>query len=140
MTNSILYEAKGICTAWYDSSKSQVGVTWHKFPGDGHFRPCLDAQVRAVEAERAKFVIVDVRKTTGVPTQDDQNYLVQTVFPAYKKANLLAIVTLVPESAVAKMGAKRWQSSGSQFGFKMFEAGSLDDANGLLASEFKKAA
>jgi hypothetical protein len=143
MAEQVVFEAKGIAKVVLQSESRQVFVTWDSFSG-GQFKPCLEAQMSVVKAGKAKFVIVDVRKTKGVPTQDDQDFLVKTVFPAFHAGGVQAIVTLVPESAVTKMGAKRWQSSGSQFGFKMYEAGSPEDAESLLASEFpalrKKAA
>lgn len=143
MAEVVLYESKGAVRAVLHPELKQVFVVWESFSG-GHFKPCLEAQMKAVDSGQAKFVLVDVRKTKGVPTQDDQDFLVQKTFPLFKAAGLHAIVTLVPESAVTKMGAKRWQSAGSQFGFKMYEAGSPEDASSLLASEFpalrKKAA
>jgi hypothetical protein len=135
MAEQVLFEAKGVVKLVLQPEAKQLFVTWDSFAG-GQFRPCLEAQMAAVKAGKAKFLIVDVRKTKGVPTQDDQDLLVKTVFPAFHAADVHAIVTLVPESAVTKMGAKRWQASGSQFGFKMYEAGSPEDAESLLASEF----
>ncbi len=138
-----LYSAPGICSATFDASRGVITATWHKFPGDGHFKPSLDAQAKLVASGQAKYVIVDVRTTVGVPAADDQEYLVKTIFPAYKRGGLRAIITLVPASALTRLGAKRWQDSGAGFGFQMFEAGSPADAEALLAEtypDFRKAA
>lgn len=131
-----LYQAPGICSANLDAARGLITAVWHKFPGEGHFRPSLDAQAAAVAAGKASFVIVDVRTASGVPSLDDQDYLVKSVFPAYKRGGLKAIVTLVPASALTKLGAQRWQDNGSAFGFGMFEAGSPSDADALLAAKY----
>jgi hypothetical protein len=131
-----LYHAPGVCSATLDAVRGVITAVWHKFPGDGHFRPSLDAQAAAVAAGKARFVIVDVRSATGVPTLEDQDYLVKSVFPAYKQGGLQAIVTLVPASALTKLGAQRWQDNGTAFGFGMFEAGSPADAEALLAEKY----
>lgn len=141
--STVLYDAPGICSASLDAVRGVIHAVWHKFPGNGHFRPSLDAQSHAVAAGKARYVIVDVSKASGVPTQEDQEYLVKQTFPAYKRGGLKAIVTIVPASALTKMGAQRWQDSGAQFGFRMFEAGSVADAEALLAQtfpEYRKAA
>jgi hypothetical protein len=135
-----IYHAAGQCEATFDAATQTIYARWDKFPAEGHFRPCLDAQAKLVAAGRAKFVIVDVSKTTGVPLQEDQAYLVEKVFPAYKAGGLKAIITVVPASAITKMGAKRWQDSGSQFGFAMYEAASVADAEQLIRDKASKAA
>ncbi|MCU0622843.1 MAG: hypothetical protein MUF53_03135 [Gemmatimonadaceae bacterium] len=137
-----LYSAPGVVTCTLDRPRGVMHVTWQKFPGDGHFRPCLEAQMRAAAAG-AKYLIADVRTTVGVPSQDDQDWVAKTVFPTFQKHGFRAIVTLTPQSAITKLGAKRWTDSGAPFGFRMFETATPADAEALLGSTFadyKKAA
>lgn len=136
----VLYEAAGVTKAVLRVEQRQVYVVWHQFPAKDDFKPCLEAQAREVGAGRVDAVIVDCRKTVGVPLQEDQKFLVEKIFPTFIKGRLKAIITLVPESALTKFGARKWQETGSQSGITMFEAGSEDEVPALVASALKKAA
>ena len=134
MSSRRIYDAPGVVEALFDAEKQLVFVRWHAFPGDGHFRPCLEAQVALVRDRQVRFIVVDVSTATGAPHGADQEYLVQEVFPVYRDCGVEAVVTIVPASAITRMGANRWQRSGAQFGFGMYEAQSLTDAQSLVKS------
>lgn len=136
----VLYEAEGVTKAVLRVERREVYVVWHQFPAKDHFKPCLEAQAAEVGAGRVDTVIVDCRKTVGVPLQEDQAFLVSKIFPIFIKGRLKSIVTLVPESALTKFGARKWQETGSQSGITMFEAGSEADIPTLLAAGRKSAA
>lgn len=127
-----LYDAPGNTSASYDAANQTVIAKWDNFPAGGHFRPCLEAQVNCVRNQGAKFVIVDVATTQGVPSQEDQQWLGEYVFPSYESAGLKAVVTIVPADALTRLGANRWQQTGSAFKFDMFEVASLEDAQACL--------
>ena len=113
-------------------------MTWETFIGHRHLRPSIEAQVAHVRDHGARFVVVDVSGAKGVPSDEDQAWFAETVFPQYKTHGLAALVTVLPKSAITKLGASRWNRSASGFGFELAEVASLDDARALIAE--KKAA
>lgn len=70
-------------------------------------------------------MIVDVSEAKGVPSDADQTWLVESVFPQYQHYGLQALVTVLPKSAVAKLGAQRWKHSASGFVFQLAEVASI---------------
>jgi len=127
-----LYNEPGVVQASFDDANKTVIARWDVFPATGHFRPALEAQLDCVEKQGCQFIIVDVSKTQGVPTQEDQKWLGEVVFPGYEKAGLRAVVTIVPEDALTKLGASRWKKTGSDFNFAMFEVSSMADAEACI--------
>ncbi len=122
-----LYSIDGIVETKLNTDINAVVCRWETFSGHGHLRPCIETQIQAVRSG-ARFVVVDVSAAKGLPNNDDQEWFGTHVFPAYEKAKLRALITIVPQSAVTKLGARRWQSTGNRFGFETFEAASLDEA------------
>ena len=82
--------------------------------------------------EGAEYIIVDVSETTGTPSQEDQNYFAESVFPFFEKTGLKALITVLPQGAISKMGAKRWQRTASSFAFSTYDVESTGDAEGLI--------
>lgn len=134
MASNKLYSAPGVVDVAFDASKRLIFVKWHSFAAAGHFRPCLDAQVEVVRQRAVDFIIVDVTTATGLPTAEDQDYLVQQVFPVYRDFGVAGVISIVPAAGLTRLGANRWQKSGAQFGFGMYETGSIDDARSLVRS------
>lgn len=134
MASQKLYSAPSVVDVTFDASKRLVFAQWFNFAAPGHFRPCLDAQVVEVKRRAVDFIIVDVTKAAGLPTAEDQDYLVQQVFPIYRDFGVQGVISIVPAAGLTKLGAARWQKSGAQFGFGMYETGSIDDARNLVKS------
>lgn len=123
-----LYDAPGVTSASYDAANKSILAKWDNFPATGHFRPCLEAQVKCLQERGVEFIIVDVATTEGVPNLEDQEWLGEYVFPSYEAAGLKAVITIVPVNALTQLGANRWKRTGSTFKFEMFEVASLEDA------------
>ncbi len=71
---------------------------------------------------------MDVSTAKGVPTPEDQEYFVNTLFPTFQRAGLGALINVKPTSAITDMGTKRWSQAASGFGFDICDVGSKDDA------------
>lgn len=138
MSPTVVYDAPGEVIVWFDEDAQEILVTWVRF-GDQHvFKESLDVQAELVEAGRAKYVIVDVATTTGTPSARDQDYVNRFVFPRYREGGLEAIITVVPQSAVTKMGAKRWIHNGNAWRFGMYETASVEDARRLVDEQYRQ--
>jgi len=129
-----LYSIPDIVETVYDSAHATIRVSWKTFSGHQHLRPSIEAQVACVE-QGAKHVIVDTSEAKGLPSDEDQAWFATEVFPRYEKAGLKTLVTVLPKSAVTKLGASRWSETGNRFGFKTFTCASLEDAQSLCAGE-----
>lgn len=129
-----LYKEPDITTCIYDTEKNSVVVKWHKLSGHDHLRPCLEAQMKCVKEKGAKFVVVDVSSAQGTPTQEDQDWFGTKVFPFFDKQGLKALITILPQSALTKLGAKTWQKTSIGFSFSNYEVGSLKAAGELVQS------
>jgi len=135
MPATVVYDAPGEVTVLFDEDATEILATWTRFGDEKVFKDNLDVQADLVESGRARFVIVDTGRTTGVPSAKDQDYLMRFVFPRYREGGLEAILTVVPQSARTKMGAKRWIHSGNVWRFAMYEVASVEDARAVIAEK-----
>lgn len=138
MAATVVYDAPGEVTVWFDEDSQEILASWVRFGNERVFKENLDVQAELVESGRARYVIVDVASTTGTPSAKDQDYLTRFVFPRYREGGLSAIITVVPSQAVTKMGAKRWTHSGNAFRFGMYEAASVEDARALVEEKYRR--
>ena len=135
MPATLVYDAPGEVTVLFDEDAAEILAVLDPVRDEKVFRDNLDVQAALVESGRARFVIVDTRNATGVPSAKDQDYLMRFVFPRYREGGLEAILTVVPQSARTKMGAKRWIRSGTVWRFAMYEVASVADARAIIADE-----
>lgn len=127
-----LYSAKGAVRVSIDPALKAVFAVWNDFNVPRVFRPCLEAQAAAVEQWGARYVVVDLTRASGVPSQADQDFLCQEVIPRYERAGLAAIITVLPACALTAMGAQRWRRAGATYRFGMYETRTLSDARELI--------
>ncbi|WP_088312633.1 hypothetical protein [Kineosporia sp. R_H_3] len=132
MTATVVYEAPGEVSVWFDANPAEIVVRWTRFGDHTTFRDSLDAQADLVEAGRARFIVVDVQAATGSPSARDHDYVNRFVYPRYRAGGLAAIVTVLPRDAHTRMGTQRWQQHGRAWGFAVYETATLDDAHDLL--------
>ncbi len=132
----IIYEKPDYVKTTVDPALNVVIATWYNLcDGDVIKESCL-AQLEEVK-KGAVSVIVDTYNARGVPPQESQEWFGATLFPGFGKAGLKAIITVLPKSPTAKLGARRWKETGSQFSFTMYETESLKSAKDL-AKEIAK--
>ena len=83
----------------------------------------------------AKVIIVEFVDAIGALPQETQDWLTTTFFPKVQEFGEKAIITVIPKNGLTKFTAKQWMSSCSPFGFEMFDAASLKDAQTLAGSK-----
>ena len=129
-----LYSVAGIVETEYDSATKTIICTWIHLGPHAHLRPCLQAQVDCVVAHATKAIIIDTSESQGVLTQEDQGWIGDYVFPTYQAHGVKAVITVLPQSALTNMAAKRWQKTGSGFGIEFIEADSVATAKKIVAN------
>jgi hypothetical protein len=131
---TLVYEAQGICRTTYDPASRIMVATWWDMRPE-HIRPNLERQMAQVEAG-ARFLVIDVSETRGVPSPEHQAWFGDTVFPSYRRHGLKAMINLVPKSGMARLGANRWQRTASRFGFDTFDASDLAAALDVIRDRY----
>lgn len=135
-----IHDVDGIVETVHHPADKVVYVKWHTFTGHDHLRPSLEAQMAQVACGAAGVVIVDVSEATGVPSEADQAWFGQVVFPAYKAAGLRALINVQPRSALTRLGAKRWSRTASGFGFDIIDCTDVQHAFDLARDYTARAA
>jgi hypothetical protein len=130
----LVYQAHDVCRTTYDSESRIMVATWWNMVHE-HIRPNLERQMAQVKAG-ARYLVIDVGESHGVPTPEDQTWFGEVVFPAYRRDGLKAMVNVVPKSGVARLGANRWQRTASQFGFDTFDTSDVAAALDLIAERY----
>lgn len=112
-----------------------IHVTWEKlFDAQTIYDSC-NAQMEEVQKGNLKAVIIDISHAKGTPPQECQQWFGEVLFPGFKKsANFKGLINVLPENAITKMGASNWKrtATADQFGFQVFEAGSVDAAYDIV--------
>ena len=131
----VIHEVPGVVKTTFEADTKCIVVYWDNLSdGDIVKTSCL-AQAEKVKSGEAKAVIVETSKSKGVPPQDVQDWFASDLFPVFKEANLKALITVIPESALTKLASKKWMTLGSPFNFEIFEAASLEDARTIAAEK-----
>jgi hypothetical protein len=125
---TILYDAPGFCHTWYESSNGCIYAKWENMLTSKHMRPNCEEQLQAAIKFKAKAVIIDTSQSKGTPLVDDQKWFGEYLFPNMQKAGIKAIITVLPKDALAKLGAKSWNKTGSMFEIDFIEVGSVAEA------------
>ena len=124
----MLYDAPGYGNAWFESSNNCIYAHWDNMLTSKHMRPCCEAQLQAAIKNNAKAVIIDTASAKGTPVLDDQKWFGDYLFPNLRKAGIKVIITVLPKDALAKLGAKAWNKTGTMFDMDFIEVGSLAEA------------
>ena len=122
-------ERPGVCSIGYDDSNEAVVITWLRNDNEA-FRPMLEKQLQLIVAHDAKTVIVDTREATGTLNDENQAWLGDNFFPRLSCTGLVALVNVVPRSALAVLVNRR-SFRGRDVTFTIAEVSSLDEAHAL---------
>ncbi len=117
--------------------KRTVLVRWELlFNAQAIYDSC-QAQLKAVQEGKADSIILDISHAEGTPPMECQEWFGTTLFPAFSAVKgFKAIVNVLPEGAITKMGAKKWKKTAESgtFDFEFFETESVEIAKELLNS------
>jgi len=134
-----LFDVQNVVETGWDPATGIVLVRWITFTGHDHLRPCLQAQMQVV-GQGARVLIVDAADAAGVPSDEDQDWFGQVVFPFYRQHGLSALINVQPRSALTRLGTRRWSRTASGFGFDIIDCSSLDHAYELAHDYLSEAA
>jgi hypothetical protein len=137
--SQVLYDAPSIGRTTYDPESKIVLAVWLEFSGHTHLRPCVETHVKAA-LTGARFLIIDVSQARGVPSQADQQWFVDYVFPKYTRAGLKALINIEPANALTKLGSEQWRKTASTFSFGTYSARDLSAALTLIDREYRVSA
>lgn len=96
---------------------------------------CAAIERGSAECRRlgAKSWIVDLTQNPGVPSQADLRWMETTGVELAKRNGVVAVINVHGDSAIAKLGAKRWTKGASDGGLTTYDCHSLADALALAA-------
>ncbi len=126
-----IYQQPNVVEAVYEPGTKSIVVTWQDLGPHNYLRPCTEAQLKCAQEDGAKVIIVDTSKAKGVLKQDDQEWFGTYLFPQLQAAGIKSIITVLPESALSKLTAKQWSSTGKQFDVEFVDTATLKVARQL---------
>ncbi len=132
----IVYQKENIVKTEYDDKEKIILVTWWSLSGHPYLKECVSMHVDLVKSG-AKALIIDVSNAKGVVSQEEQAWFADWVFPEYDKNGLELIITILPQSALTEMAAKKWNQTASSFSFQSFETQSIQNALELARKKLR---
>jgi hypothetical protein len=126
----LVEERPGIGSVGYDADVQAVVMTWLRNDNDS-FQPMLETQLRVVTERGARSVIVDTSQVKGVINDANQDWLVNDFYPRLGAAGLRALVSVIPQSAIAALVNRRSFHEPVGLAFQVVECASLDDARAV---------
>jgi methyl-accepting chemotaxis protein len=118
LTMSVIDEVRAVVMAWEHQS-------------DAAFRPGVEAQLKLINERKLTAVIVDTSRVTGTLSDTTQDWIAKDFFPRMGRTSVRVVISIVPQSAIAKMVNGRWQSVGNSCGFDQVEVASMAQAQAV---------
>ena len=124
-------DCPGVGSIGYDDSIKAVILTWFK-NDDALFRDRMETELRLVVERDLLSVIVDTAQVKGVLSLENQAWIAEDFFPRLSQTGLRALVSVVPQSAIAQLTNKR-SFLGAQVPFEVLQVDSLAEACDVAA-------
>ncbi len=118
----------GIVDTEYDDQLKSVIVTWYNFHAPKDMRSSCEAQLKTIQTNKGKCVIVDTLKAKNSVPEADQKWFIDHLFPEYIKAGLMALITVKPESAIANISTTKYQIQGQKAGLVIHDCKDIESA------------
>lgn len=120
-------DCPGVGSIGYDDSIKSVILTWFK-NDDSIFRERMETELRLVVERGLRTVIVDTSQARGVLSLENQAWIAEDFFPRLSKTGVRALVSVVPQSAIAHLTNKR-SFNDAQVPFEIVQVNSVADAH-----------
>jgi hypothetical protein len=128
----IIHEAPNRVQVRHCAQGGYIIFDWSSFAISLHEIQTLHAKaLEAVVEERCFFYIADTSKVRDVFPQEVIEWWGRTWVPELRKAGLIAIVTVVPSSALAALSTRSWQAEVLD-GISMLNTANLANAVGAI--------
>ncbi len=128
-----VYQQPNIVKVVYDATLKSLIVEWTYLGPHKSIRPCTMAQLKAIQENRAKAIIVNTANATGVAKKEDLKWFDNYLFGELEKAGLKAIITVIPQDALTRLSASYWKNTGKTFGIEFLETATLEKAKELVS-------
>lgn len=113
--DKVVYTQPGIVHAVYDSEMKGIVVTWEKLGTHHYIRPCFESLVDCIQRNGVKVIIINTTKATGVVSQEDHKWFEGFLFHKLERAELKALITVIPENAFSRLSTDHWKRIGKSF-------------------------
>ena len=127
----------GLTRLDHDPVAKIFAMHWSSYHGP-HFRQAIETMLAECKRSGVFAYISNASAAKDVPTQPDFQWVESHVKPELLKAGLKRFITVVPASAIAKMGTQRFGKVAANAGVETYTVASLDEA--LEAAKAAKAA
>lgn len=127
----------GLARLDHDPAAKIFVMHWTSYLGP-HFKQGIEALLAESRRSGIFAYISNASAAKDVPAQPDFQWVESHVKPELLKAGLKRFITVVPQSAIAKMGTQRFGKVAANAGVETYAVASLDDA--LDAARAAKAA
>ncbi len=126
-----VFEAPEKVLVEHDPDTNTYVLNWLTYCGP-HFRQAVSAFLEAIQHGGVTNYVANSSRAVDVPTQEDFQWIDSVARPAMLKAGIRRFITVVPASAVAKMGANRFGRMASQAGVDTYQVASVDEAMAIV--------
>ena len=97
------------------------------------FRAAVERGLNECGRLGAKSWIVDLTRDPGVPSQADLKWIETDTAQLIEANDVKALINVLGQSSIARMGARRWSRSASANGMLTYDCASLEDALEIAA-------
>ena len=131
MAHKVLFSVPKAVTVTHHPESHACMATWSDLSAPC-FRDACTRGISGCRALRAKSWIVNLTEPNpGVPSQSDLRWIESDLIPIAHDAGVLAVINVHGASAVASMGAKRWNKLVTGGGLTTYDCATVSDALAL---------
>ncbi|MES2760866.1 MAG: hypothetical protein V4677_01615 [Bacteroidota bacterium] len=134
-----IYSIDNIVKTYFDDEINAVVVVWQKLTTNEHFQKSCEAQLTAMEKHNTGLLIIDTSETIGIPYPEDQEWLVNVLYPRIKKIKHHLLINILPENQISKIGVKTWTNSCKKNTINFTEVFTMGEACNLGKTFFENA-
>jgi len=137
MADPVLFSVPKAVTVTHHPAAHACMATWTALSAPC-FREAVTRGIQECGRLRAKSWIVNLTgKDPGVPTQADLKWIETDCIQLAKDNGIVAVINVHGVSAVASMGAKRWNKMVSDGGLTTYDCSTVSDALALATEIYE---
>lgn len=126
-----IYQKQNHITVTYFQSPKYILYDWIKnYLSLDIFKELHLKALEKIRAESVTSLISDSSKVTDVPTDDCMEWLGKEMVPLLSKAGVKRLITIVPQTALSRLGTKSWQRQ--VMGIDMYDVKNMAEALTLV--------
>ncbi|MFZ5442611.1 MAG: hypothetical protein ACOZQL_21560 [Myxococcota bacterium] len=122
-----IYSEPNLVTLQHDAALRCYAMHWQSYHGP-HFRRAVEAMLADVKKNGLDAYISDASVAKDVPQPADFQWVESHVKAELVKGGIKKFITIIPASAIAKMGANRFGKVASNAGVETWQVASMAEA------------